>query len=435
MKDVFVLLAAHAIKVLSLPYYAGPSRKCNNPDREYLLEALSLCCRKCPPGWRLTRDCNETTESVCEPCERDQYMESWNYAPNCFLCAKCKAHKGLQFALACSSTVMSKCTCQPGMYCIMESDEQRCTECIHHTSCKAGYGVLVPGTATSNVKCKKCSDGTFSNISSAVEPCRPHRICHGRPVLKEGTSTSDTVCEDHLLPSGHANQSEGTITPTSPGYVPPYSKSLGADKELVAAVASVVGAVIFFILIAIILLILYKTVWKKGTARLQPKNNGNENCKSGDKVSQGHLDETVPTAVPLLEQHSLLQSVEVSGDSGHCSSSSSGSDTTSDTSSQESSEPLQSTVALHQSAVSETAIQPKQPPWPQSPDPASPHVNVNITFNLGSGDSHYMPSACFIQRHSDFQLGDEEENMKSFNMPQQEEGKNSSEQESANEKA
>ncbi|XP_054640625.1 tumor necrosis factor receptor superfamily member 1B [Dunckerocampus dactyliophorus] len=428
MKDVFVLLAAHVVEVLSLPYYAGPSRKCNYPDREYLLEALSLCCSKCPPGRRLTRECNETTESVCEPCERDQYMESWNYAPNCFPCSKCKAQKGLQFAHACSSTAMSKCACRPGMYCIMESDEQHCTECIHHTSCKAGYGVFVPGTATSNVKCKKCNDGTFSDVSSAVEPCRPHTSCHGRPVLTEGTSTSDTVCEADLRPriqtSGNANQ---TVTARSPGSVLPSPKSPGADKELVATVASVVGVVIIFIVIAIILLVLYRTIWMKGTARLQPKNNANENCESDDEVNQGHLGETLLTAVASLEQHCLLQKVEVSGDSGHCSSS--------DTSSQESTEPLQSTVALHQSAVLQTPIQPTQPPWLQNPVTASPHVNVNITFNIGSGDSHYMPSARFIQRHSELRLGDEEEDMKSFNIPQQEEGKELSEQESADENA
>ncbi|XP_061795146.2 tumor necrosis factor receptor superfamily member 1B isoform X1 [Nerophis lumbriciformis] len=415
MKDVFVLLSVHAMQVLALPYQAEPGIKCSNPDREYLLEALGLCCSKCPPGRRLTRECNETADSVCEPCGRDQYMESWNYAPNCFSCAKCRTYKGLQFTQVCLSTAMSKCECRPGMYCIMESDEQLCTECLHHTACKAGYGVSVPGTSNANVKCKQCSDGTFSDVSSAVEPCRPHTSCHGRPVLKAGTSTWDTVCEaDPLLPhvqtSGHANQTYSSISTTSPDSVLSSPKTLGSDTKHDAAVASVVGVVSFFIIVVIILLIIYKTIRAKGTGRLQPEDNANEN--GDDKINEGHLGETLLTVVALPQQQCLLQRGEVSGDSGHCSSSSS------DTGSQESVEPLQSTQVLQQSAASETPVGPTQPLVA-----ASPHVNVNITFNIGDGDPRRTQPEGLMQRHSELSLGHEEEGQESLSVPQQEEGR------------
>ncbi|XP_061893534.1 tumor necrosis factor receptor superfamily member 1B isoform X2 [Entelurus aequoreus] len=380
MKDVFVLLSVHAMQVLALPYQAELGIKCINPDREYLLEALGLCCSKCRPGRRLTQECNETADSVCETCGRDQYMESWNYAPNCFSCAKCRTYKGLQFTQVCLSTAMSKCECRPGMYCIMESDEQHCTECLHHTACKAGYGVSVPGTSNANVKCKQCSDGTFSDVSSAVEPCRPHKSCHGRPVLKAGTSTWDTVCEaDPLLPhvqtSGHANQTYSSISTTSPDSVLSSPKSLGSDT-------------------------------KHGTGRLQPEDNANEN--GDDEIDEGHLGETLLTLVAFPQQQCLLQRGEVSGDSGHCSSSS-------DTGSQESGE---STQVLQQSAASETPVRPTQPPVA-----ASPHVNVNITFNIGDGDPRRTQPAGLMQRHSDLSLGHEEEGQESLCVPQQEEGR------------
>ncbi|XP_077581602.1 tumor necrosis factor receptor superfamily member 1B [Stigmatopora nigra] len=282
MKDALVLmviiLKILTIQVSSQPYRVESDVKCNNPDEEYLLEALSLCCKKCAPGWRLTRECNLTSETVCEPCEHEQYMESWNYARNCFPCSKCRAHKGLQFAQACSPTAMSKCLCRPGMYCVMESDEQHCTACLQHKNCKAGFGVFVPGTADSNVKCKQCVNGTFSNTSSATEPCRPHTNCHGRPVLREGTLTTDTLCK---LDWQSEHGKETTADPTS--AVSSWGKPLlglevlegssrltqspGDDSEKVAAVASIVAGVVLLVVVVVLLLLLYKTSRNKGVRR------------------------------------------------------------------------------------------------------------------------------------------------------------------------
>ncbi|XP_077385865.1 tumor necrosis factor receptor superfamily member 1B isoform X2 [Festucalex cinctus] len=442
MKDVLLLmvmlLVVHTFKVLSLPYRAESGKKCNNPAQEYLLEALGLCCKKCPPGRRLMHECNRTSESVCEPCESEQYMESWNYAPNCFPCAKCKAHKGLQFANACSPTAMSKCACRPGMYCIMESDEQHCSACQHHTSCKAGYGVAVPGTADSNVKCKRCPNGTFSNTSSATQPCRPHTNCHGRPVLREGTSTADTLCKIGPLPlaqtSGHGNETP-TTSPTgvvSGGTVDSFlqpavlegsssssslTKSPGSDGDLGAqplvAVASIVATVMFFIIIAIVLLVLYKTTWTKGTANLRPKDTAIGNLESGDEVK------TLRTSFAANspgEQRRLLQSTEVSCDSSHCG----GDGTGSSHSSQESIGALLSTLALGhpQHSPSGSSVH----SCSVSPTSVGPHVNVNITVNIGDGGSASPP------RDSELCLGQEEE---SFSIPKQEAGKEFPEQESA----
>ncbi|XP_019747977.1 tumor necrosis factor receptor superfamily member 1B isoform X3 [Hippocampus comes] len=433
MKDALVLLVilldVHAFKqVLSLPYHADSHKNCNNPDREYLLESLGLCCKKCPPGCRLKRECSGTSESVCEPCEREQYMENWNYAPNCFPCAKCKTHKGLQFAIACSPTIMSKCACRPGMYCIMESDEQHCTTCQPHTSCRAGYGVSVLGTAHSNVKCKRCPEGTFSNTSSATEPCRHHTSCHGRRVLRAGTTTSDTVCEPGPLPltqtSGHRNQTTTTSPPSvvSGGTVDPFfgpatlevslSSSLtqktGVDGELVAAVSGIVATVTFFIIVAIVLLVLYKTTWTKANCR--PKDTANESHESGNEVETLRLSFAANSPG---EQSSLLQCTELSCDSGH---GGDDNDASSSHSSQESVGALHSTLALRQ---------PQQSPSGSNvhlcPASAGPHVNVNITFNIGDRGSPSTPGDSVLR------LGQEEE---SFSIPKQEAEKELPEQES-----
>ncbi|XP_037108613.1 tumor necrosis factor receptor superfamily member 1B isoform X2 [Syngnathus acus] len=412
MKDILVLLmmllGVHTLKVLSLPYHVEANRKCNNPDREYLLEASGLCCKKCPPGSRLTRECNGTSESVCEPCQHEQYMESWNYAPNCFPCAKCKAHKGLQVASACSPSAMSKCACRPGMYCIMNSDEH-CTACHQHTSCKAGYEVFMPGTADSNVKCKRCRNGTFSDTSSTTEPCRPHTNCYGRPVLREGTSTSDTVCKPGLLPHTQTSVvSGGTVDPFfGPAVLDgslssSLTKSPGADGELAAAVASIVVTVVFFVIIAIILLVLYKKSWTKGTAHFNTKDITNGHNESCDEVQ---IARTSFVDISPREQHCLLQSTEIS------SSHDSGDDTASSHSSQESIGALHPQHSPSGSSVHSCTF---------SPVSAGPHVNVNITFNIGDGGSPIPPGDLKLC------LGQEEE----FSMPKQETGKELPEQES-----
>lgn len=40
---------------------------------------------------------------------------------------------------------MSKCGCKPNMYCVL--NDQSCSSCARHRSCKAGYGVSQPGTS------------------------------------------------------------------------------------------------------------------------------------------------------------------------------------------------------------------------------------------------------------------------------------------------
>nr|XP_061814062.1 tumor necrosis factor receptor superfamily member 1B-like [Nerophis lumbriciformis] len=409
MKDALLvmLLDVYIIKVSSLPYHVDSNTKCNNTNQEYLLEALGLCCKKCPPGWRLSHECDQTSETVCERCEPDQYMESWNYAPNCFPCAKCKPNKGLQFAQACSPIAMSKCSCQPGMYCIMESDEQHCTACLQHKSCKAGFGVSVPGTAHSNVKCKQCLNGTFSNTSSATEPCRPHTNCHERPVLREGTSTMDTLCKGATMtPTSMVTGTENPLLgPAVLGGSPSWlTKSPGADDDKVAAVASIVGTVMFFIIVAVILLVLYKTSRSKGAANLHPKDTLSGSLESGNELKTLR---TSLTDVSPGEECRLLKSTEGSCDSGL-----GGGDTRSFRSSQNSFETPPSTLAL-----------PQQQPLPSGTDIHScvPHISVNITFNIGDGGSH--------SPLQDLELSFREE-QESISIPKQEAGKELPDQES-----
>ncbi|XP_031157472.1 tumor necrosis factor receptor superfamily member 1B isoform X2 [Sander lucioperca] len=496
MKDILVLLVllnAQTTKVCSQPYHADSDGNCLNSTTEYLLDGSNLCCKKCPPGQRLKQECSETTETVCEQCSTGLYMENWNYARNCLSCTKCKENKGLQDGQSCSSTTMSRCVCQPGMYCIMGFDDPYCTACNKYKLCKTGYGVSAPGTKNSNVRCEQCPNGMFSNSTSSTDPCRPHTNCHGRAVVEKGDATSDTVCEPEVLISTTQPQTStkephtkivfttastvmstvlatastvmSTVLATSDSKAPrgPTDPTLSISPSVSEAVFNystktppqntvsdstlvIAGVIVFILFIAIILLALYKPVWNKDAARFHPKVDANGNCDSGDEINQGYLVKTQLTSFTETspEQQCLLQNGKAcSGHSQYCNNT----ETLAQTdgcNSQESIGPLQSTVSLHNphSALSmprpllsnsePVTPQPSiptqsssQPTSPQvlSPVTTSPHVNVNITFNInGSCGTPSVTPTDLMQVDSKLPFGEEE---RSFSIPQQEAGKQS----------
>ncbi|KAM7402308.1 hypothetical protein PAMP_017555 [Pampus punctatissimus] len=470
MKDIhvlLVLLSAHTTKVWALPYQADSDGNCRNVT-EYLREGFNLCCKKCPPGQRLIEECSETQESVCKPCQSGQYMENWNYAKNCFSCKKCKQSKGLRNAQTCSSTTMSKCHCQRGMYCIMEFNDPYCSECKKYSECKAGYGVSSPGTINSDVKCERCPTGTFSNTVSNKDPCQPHTNCHGMAVVQKGNTTSDTVCvsEDDVQPHTKAVYTSVSATKVSAttvsatkvsattvsatkksGSTTLSSLSQGIDNKLVAAIAGAT-AIIFILTITLVLI---KLTRKKGNYTDTTKLDANGNCESGDNISQHYWGQTQLT-ITSPEQQFLLEKGEASNDYSQCSSNTETLTRTDGCSSDESISPLQSTITYYNphSALSEpmplmSNTEPttpqssiptqlsSQPTSPQiiSPDTTSPLVNVNITVHIGNGSPSIMPtessdehslSRLSWQTDPKLPYGKEEE---CFSIPQQEAGKQS----------
>lgn len=466
---LLILLNVLSIKVRSQPYPKDSYGKCRDRIMDYAVPGSNLCCKKCPPGMRVKQKCSENNDTVCEQCPKDQFMENRNYADTCRSCNKCKENKGLQHAQNCSSTTMSKCMCRPGMYCILGFDDPYCDECRKYKTCGVGFGVSVPGTGVSNVRCAQCSDGTFSDTVSYTDPCRPHTNCHGKAVIRTGDAKSDNVCESEPHSSTIGSQTTpketlpevvSTTTTTmnnvidvsqgqtdSPLYVTPadtgavFSNSTKnqppsklSDIKLAAVIASVIGFILLFI--AIMLVCLCKTVKKRDPAVFHPKIDANGNCEAGEKqIQNGYLGETQLTSFANTspEQQCLLEQGETSSEQSQSSTKTDG------CSSEESIGPLQSTMCLSPlSALSEpmsllsntelettqTSIPTQTPSSSSSLQPtmtASPQVNVNITFNIGNssaGTQAVIPSD-LIQADSELPFGEEE----SFSIPQQEDGK------------
>ncbi|XP_075997577.1 tumor necrosis factor receptor superfamily member 1B [Genypterus blacodes] len=468
MKDLLILLMllnSQTAEVCLLPYHANSNEQCNNPDTEYVPSGSELCCRRCPPGKRLKEPCSETADTECEQCQPGQYMEGWNYSPNCFSCPRCKIHKGLQNEQTCTSTMRSTCVCLPERYCIMGFADPYCEECRKYTQCKAGHGVSVPGGANSNVRCAQCPHGTFSSTSSSTESCRPHSDCGGRAVVRQGNTTSDTVCEPPatiLRPSvpsatspGSVYEARSSLTSTASvnsSFLLSVNSAISVatledltktqppiiETNLVAVVTSVACLIL---ILAVILMVVCPTVRRRDEELKTPKTDANGNCDSSDKVDPTYLTDTQLTSFTVTspEQHCLLETRNT------CSNPRNNSENLiragiRSSLGLESIGPLQSTIALHDpdTALSEpmplrsinepvspqSIIPPQsssQPTTPQliSPVASNPHFDVKITFNIGNG-AYGTPAV--LCKDDSLPLSMEEG---CFSVPQQEDGKQS----------
>ncbi|XP_062260544.1 tumor necrosis factor receptor superfamily member 1B isoform X2 [Platichthys flesus] len=330
--------------------------------------------------------------------------------------------------------------------------------------------------AYSDVKCERCPTGMFSDTRSLTDPCRPHTDCHGKAVVKQGNTSSNTLCEEGVvnpkLPQdttkgyqpGTLFSTAGTIRSTVLAISDPtLSVSATVSNEvfnhsttsqqpykppgisLAAVISGVIGILLLFIII--ILVFLCKAVRCKDAEKFYPKVDANGNCESEKQITESYLEETqlMCFKVTCPEQQSLLDKAGACSDysqSSNCTYTLTGTD---GGGSHDSINPLQSTLALNNSypAVSEplTLMSNTEPVTPQpsvpsesssqptspqiiSPLTANPQFNVNITFHIGNGScgtTSVIPTH-LTESDSHLPYGEEEE---SFSIPQQEDGKHS----------
>ncbi|XP_059547208.1 tumor necrosis factor receptor superfamily member 1B [Myotis daubentonii] len=164
--------------------------------REYYDERAQMCCSMCPPGYHVQSSCTKTSDTVCAPCEDSMYTELWNWVPECLSCSS-RCSSELVEAQACTRKQNRVCACRPGWYCVLKSPH-RCQACAPLRKCPPGFGVVTPGTPTSNVVCAACAPGTFSDTASSTDTCRPHRFCESTAI--PGNASMDAVCTSVLPP-------------------------------------------------------------------------------------------------------------------------------------------------------------------------------------------------------------------------------------------
>ncbi|MBN3308892.1 TNR21 factor, partial [Amia calva] len=148
----------------------------------------TLICDKCPAGTYVSKHCTEANLRDCSPCRNGTYTTHENGIERCHPCRKpCRAP--FTEKTPCSALSNRECTCPPHFF--REKDT-----CRPHSQCPRGYGVKKKGSAVEDVKCRQCSRGTFSDMSSSVLKCRTHTNCtaQGLRIVSLGTKESDNSC-------------------------------------------------------------------------------------------------------------------------------------------------------------------------------------------------------------------------------------------------
>ncbi|KAM9386897.1 tumor necrosis factor receptor superfamily member 11A [Phaethornis superciliosus] len=249
-------------------------------ERHY--EYSGRCCTKCEPGKYMSARCTGTSDSVCQPCGPNEYMDVWNEEEKCLLHKICDQGKALREVNPGNSTFQRQCACTMGYHW-----NEDCDCCQRNTICAPGFGAEHPVQQDKDTTCTPCPRGSFSKVASSTEKCKSWTNCTalGMKEIVPGTEKSDAVCVERKMPE---TSEDGT------------NRILYVLVVLLFFVA-LIGIVIF--------IIYYKNKGKKLTADLQ--NWANEVCSQikGTKEPPRDVFVTVNTtnvAVPQTSEGMCL---------------------------------------------------------------------------------------------------------------------------------
>ncbi|XP_055508688.1 tumor necrosis factor receptor superfamily member 6B-like [Leucoraja erinacea] len=185
-------------------------------------------CKMCPPGKYVAAPCISGQATTCADCLKGQYNPYWSSLEKCHDCKLCGENED----------TVSECNhrSNTGCRCNVESFINN-GHCKRLTTCFPGYGVLTPGTYTSDSTCEECPRGHFSSTISSKDVCLPHTICaDGLVVNVPGNTQHDTLCtpcnkydnstacDDALLHFvGHQNIPEDKLEAFARLLAPPQS--------------------------------------------------------------------------------------------------------------------------------------------------------------------------------------------------------------------
>lgn len=150
---------------------------------------ISKCCSLCPPGQGQVKKCTNETDTKCQPCENGKSFSSSKYDTN--PCKKCRTCRDMERELSpCNTTHDAVCGCLLDFY--FTEELKKCQLC---DLCPYGSGAIVACSTNSNSVCRKCENGTFSDVKSATSTCRPCSVCSPTQfTIMDCTDQQDTIC-------------------------------------------------------------------------------------------------------------------------------------------------------------------------------------------------------------------------------------------------
>ncbi|KFW79754.1 Tumor necrosis factor receptor superfamily member 11A, partial [Manacus vitellinus] len=165
-------------------------------ESEQHYEYSGRCCTKCEPGKYLSARCTGTSDSVCQPCGPNEYMDVWNEEDKCLLHKICDQGKALREVNPGNSTFQRQCACTVGYHW-----DEDCDCCQRNTMCAPGLGVKPPVQQDKDTLCIPCPRGYFSKVSSSTDECKPWTNCTalGMTEIMSGTDKTDAVCTERRM--------------------------------------------------------------------------------------------------------------------------------------------------------------------------------------------------------------------------------------------
>ncbi|KAF1481027.1 Tumor necrosis factor receptor superfamily member 11A, partial [Pygoscelis antarcticus] len=218
-------------------------------ESEQHYEYSGRCCTKCEPGKYMSARCTSTSDTVCQSCGPNEYMDVWNEEDKCLLHKICDQGKALREVNPGNSTFQRQCACTMGYHW-----NEDCDCCQRNTICAPGFGVKHPVQQDKDTMCTPCPRGYFSKVASSTDECKSWTNCTalGMAEIVPGTDKSDAVCAERKMAAPSEDGTNRIL------YV----------LIVILFFAALIGIVIF--------IIYYKNKGKKLTADLQ--NWANEVC-------------------------------------------------------------------------------------------------------------------------------------------------------------
>ncbi|NWI97689.1 TNR11 factor, partial [Pitta sordida] len=238
-------------------------------ESEQHYEYSGRCCTKCEPGKYLSARCTATSDSVCQPCGPNEYMDVWNEEDKCLLHKICDQGKGLREVNPGNSTFQRQCACTMGYHW-----DEDCDCCQRNTMCAPGLGVKPPVQQDKDTMCIPCPRGYFSKVSSSIDECKSWTNCTalGMEEIESGTDKSDAVCREWKMPEPSED---------------------GTNRILYVLIV-----ILFFVTLTgiVVFIVYYKNKGKKLTADLQ--NWANEVCSQIKGTKEPPRDAFVTVNIP-----------------------------------------------------------------------------------------------------------------------------------------
>ncbi|XP_072171623.1 uncharacterized protein [Diadema setosum] len=158
-------------------FQPGETETCDEGFYQYTpnnhITSRCVLCSLCPPGSRVLTRCSNTTDTVCQPCQKGSFSLGWNLGEYCVPCTRCSSH---QRRVACSPTSDTVCkpSCTRGYYWDQSAlDCLRCSYCPPNTPQERVYECEQNGASKDNL----CAEGATlrARMAEYIPPPKSYR--------------------------------------------------------------------------------------------------------------------------------------------------------------------------------------------------------------------------------------------------------------------